>query len=73
MGCLPKNLPAHPGTHLQNKTDWSFTEKFPYREIVGSLMYLRSRPDISFAVRQISQFCENPGLNHWSAVRRILA
>ena len=75
MECLPKKLPADPGTRLQKKVDRTSTEKFPYREAVGSLMYLglASRPDISFAVGQISQFCENPGSDHWSAVRRILA
>lgn len=75
LDCLPKNLPADPGTRLQKKTEENSTEKFPYREAVGSLMYLglASRPDISFAVGQISQFCENPGADHWSAVRRILA
>ena len=67
---LPKNLPADPGKRLS-----SSTEKFTYREAVGSLMYLgmASRPDISFAVGQISQFCENPGADDCSAVRRILA
>jgi transposase InsO family protein len=75
MECLPKSLPADPGTRLLKKIDKSPTEKFPYREAVGSLMYLglASRPDISFAVGQISQFCEDPGQSHWSAVRRILA
>ena len=71
LDCLPKNLPADPGARLQKKTD----ENFPYREAVGSLMYLglASRPDISFAVGQISQFCENPGTIHWTAVRRIFS
>lgn len=47
----------------------------PYREAVGSLMYLTvvTRPDISFAVGQVSQFCEYPEQNHWEAVKRILS
>lgn len=38
-------------------------------------MYLMisSRPDIVFAVSQVSQFCENSVSNHWAAVRRIFA
>jgi hypothetical protein len=34
---------------------------------------LSSRPDISFAVNQVSQFCENPQRCHWTAVKRIMA
>jgi hypothetical protein len=75
MDCVPRNLPADPGARLQRKIDKSSTEKFPYREAVGSLRYLglASIPDISFAVGQLSQFCEDPGPDHLSAVLRILA
>ena len=46
----------------------------PYREAVGSLMYLSvaTRPDITFAVNQASRFLENPTTVHWKAVKRIL-
>jgi hypothetical protein len=75
MDCVPRNLPADPGARLQRKIDKSSTEKFPYREAVGSLRYLglASRPDISFAVGKLSQFCEDPGPDHLSALPRILA
>jgi hypothetical protein len=47
----------------------------PYREAIGSLMYLMvmTRPDIAFAVNQVSQYCQNPGPGHWNGVKRILA
>ncbi len=50
-------------------------KKVPYREAVGSLLYLArtTRPDIAFAVGQVSQYCQNPGNGHWSAVKRIIS
>ena len=30
-----------------------------------------TRPDISFAVRQVACFSDNPGQPHWEAVKRI--
>ena len=49
-------------------------KNIPYRKIVGSLLYLSSgtRPDISFAVGQVCRFLQNPGLQHWEAVKSIL-
>lgn len=49
--------------------------KVPYREAVGSLLYLTTttRPDIAFAVNQVSKYCQHPGLEHWRAVKRIFA
>jgi hypothetical protein len=47
--------------------------KVPYREAIGSLMYvaIATRPDISFAVSCLSQFLENPGEAHWQAVKHV--
>jgi hypothetical protein len=42
---------------------------------VGCLNYLThsTRPDIAFAVNQVSRYCHNPGPQHWEAVKNILA
>lgn len=80
-GCKPKSTPADPHTQLSKEmsptTDEEAEEmkKVPYREAVGSLLYLATttRPDIAYAVGQVSQFCQNPGKAHWSGVKRILA
>ena len=47
--------------------------KVPYREAVGSLIWLPmdTRPDISYAVSQVAKFNDNTGEEHWSAVLRI--
>jgi hypothetical protein len=48
--------------------------KFPYRQAVGSLMFAAtvSRPDISYAVGEVSKYLENPKECHVAAVKRIL-
>ena len=46
----------------------------PYREAIGSLMYLMigSRPDIAYAVGKLARFCDSPKTKHWVAVKRVL-
>jgi hypothetical protein len=48
--------------------------KLPYKSIVGSLQYiaLSTRPDIAYAVNQLSRFIANPGQSHWQAGKRVL-
>jgi hypothetical protein len=45
-----------------------------YRSIVGSLMYamLCTRPDIAYAVQQLSQFASDPSTIHLQAAKRVL-
>ena len=44
-----------------------------YRSIIGSLHYLSlTRPDIAYAVHQVSKFMHDPRDYHWQAVKRIL-
>ena len=44
-----------------------------YRQLVGSLVYLTvTRPNISYAVRQVSQYLSAPRSTHYAVVLRIL-
>jgi hypothetical protein len=45
----------------------------PYRAAIGSLMYLMvsTRPDLAAAVGLLSRFLNNPGEEHWMAVKKI--
>jgi hypothetical protein len=45
-----------------------------YQELIGSLMWLsqRTRPDIQYAVNQLSQHCSEPVVRHWNAAIRIV-
>lgn len=47
----------------------------PYQEAVGSLLYAAqgTRPDIAFAVNVASRYNNNPGKQHWNAVKRIFS
>ncbi len=49
-------------------------EKYPYRELIGCLMYLSvgTRPDISYAVSELSKYLSNPGMTHWTAALHVL-
>ena len=46
----------------------------PYKELVGSLMYLTTctRPDIAQAVGKLCRFMSNPGMQHWTAAKHVL-
>ena len=44
--------------------------KQPYREAIGSLMYLMvgTRPDLSYAICTLAKFVENPSELHWDCL-----
>jgi hypothetical protein len=50
-----------------------YMSSFPYREIIGSLLYLMicCRPDICVAVTACAKFCSKPRRVHADAVRQI--
>ena len=49
-------------------------KQYPYREIVGSILYLSTctRPDIAYATGVVSRYMQNPGWEHWETAKRIL-
>lgn len=51
----------------------SLVGQVPFQEAVGSLLYLTqsTRPDIAFAVNDVSRFNINHDSTHWRAVKRI--
>lgn len=75
--CKPVGTPADTSVKLLAK-DWteqnSLVGKVPYQEVVGSLLYLAqtTRPDICFAVNNVSRFNERHTEVHWIATKRIL-
>lgn len=46
----------------------------PYRQAIGSLMYLMigTRPGIAFSIRKLSQFSAQAMKHHWITVKRVL-
>lgn len=60
-------------TYLE-EDDAEDNANFPYRELIGGLLYLlqRTRPDIAFAVAKLAQFCLCFNRHHWNAAKRVL-
>lgn len=78
--CKESSVPAEVRSGLSNKMSPNSKEEqeemstVPYRQAVGSLMYAAvvSRPDITYAVSNVSRFLDKPGKEHWMAVKKIL-
>jgi hypothetical protein len=50
------------------------TEKHPYSQLVGSMMYLSvcTRPDISYTVGALARYMAKPTMVHWQAAKGVL-
>ena len=78
--CHPNVIPAEPGLKLsramapKTKEEEANMKKVPYQNAVGALLYLSTttRPDIAYAVSRVARFNQNPGIQHWTAVKRII-
>lgn len=77
--CKPVKTPSDTNQKLSvnmcPKTENEIREmaNVPYQEAVGSLLYLvqGTRPDLAFAVNDVSRYNNNYGKAHWKAVKRI--
>jgi hypothetical protein len=77
----PTSAPLEPGSKLwcanHNSIppdEWLQLNKLPYRSLVGCLLYLAisTRPDISHAVQQLSQYLDSYSFDHWKAALRLV-
>ena len=72
----PVSTPMDPGSCFieTDETSTREIEEYPFRELIGSLMYLAvgTRPDIAFSVNFLSQFNNCNRKQHWFAAKRIL-
>jgi hypothetical protein len=57
-----------------NDEQRSLADKRPYPTLVGKLLYLATctRPDIAYAIRELSRFMSNHGEQHWNAAKHLL-
>ena len=69
----PASTPADAHVKLE-KGDTSIDHDTPFRELVGSLMYLAvvTRPDIAYAVSRVSQYMTCYDNSHMTAAKRII-
>jgi hypothetical protein len=76
LGSKPAKTPLEDGykvTRKGEKDDTPYADAPQYRRLVGKLIYLTiTRPDICFAVNQVSQHMKEPTKYHWSMIERIL-
>ncbi len=69
--------PLDPGTDLtstqEGERDLNLT-KFPYRQVLGKIMYLShmTRPDIANAMRELGRNMQNPCMRHWRGLQHLL-
>ncbi|POM59063.1 Hypothetical protein PHPALM_36206 [Phytophthora palmivora] len=61
-----RNVKLSISSRPSSETEIDAMKDIPYREAVGSIMYLMvgTRPDMTFYMREISQFLVNPGMEH---------
>jgi len=51
----------------------SYHQPDQYKRLVGRLLYLNlTRPDLSYAVQQLSQFVNSPTVSHWESALHLL-
>ena len=61
-------------TVQHQRVDIKECSAFPYRAVIGSLLYLSvgTRPDLAFTVSYLSRFLANPGIPPIKAAQRVL-
>ncbi|XP_019198184.1 PREDICTED: uncharacterized protein LOC109192009 [Ipomoea nil] len=71
--CKPAKTPMVTSKRFSRDTDEKLEDISQYRRLVGKLLYLTiTRPDISYATQQLSQFLDCPTNVHMQAAHRIL-
>jgi len=71
--CNPVSTPMEMNCKLRRNDDANVT-KLPYKELLGSLMYLMlcTRPDLCFAVGYLSRYQDNATDEHFAHLKRVL-
>ncbi|KAJ9520578.1 hypothetical protein QJQ45_007436 [Haematococcus lacustris] len=73
--CNPRQLPLSPGTQLLKEGEQlNEQHTLRYRELVGGLLWLSTctRPDIAFAVGQLTRYMQAPTREHEQAAQGVL-
>nr|GEY25463.1 ribonuclease H-like domain, reverse transcriptase, RNA-dependent DNA polymerase [Tanacetum cinerariifolium] len=66
-------IPMDPGTKLIKTEGGELVDATEYRSLIGCLRYLfHTRPDLSYSVRLLSRFMQEPREQHMKAIRQVL-
>ena len=72
-GARPDKFPMEQYLKLTPDDGELLKDLVKYRRLVGRLIYLTvTRPDITFSVRTLSQYIQDPRKPHWDAAIRVL-
>lgn len=73
LGCKPVSTPMDSSMKMGASSGTPLADISSYRRLIGRLLYLTTtRPDISFAVNQLSQYLSAPTDVHEAAAHRVL-
>ncbi|KAK2451623.1 putative mitochondrial protein [Trifolium repens] len=73
LGSKPAITPLDPSAKLHQDKSKPYEDVSSYRRLIGKLLYLtNTRPDISFATQQLSQFMQKPTMSHYKAACRVV-
>lgn len=73
LSTKPKSIPFPRGQQLHSKESPLLDDPQEYRNIVDRLLYLSfTRPDLTYAVQQLSQHVQTPRMMHLKAAHHVL-
>ena len=73
QGSKPVDFPVEENYKLALATGCYLNDLSCYRRLIGHLIYLTiTRPELSYAVHILSQFMQNPRVEHSDAARCVL-
>lgn len=73
LGAKPVKLPMDQNLKLGRNTGKPIPDPTVYRRLIGKLMYLSfTRPDICYAIQNLSQYMESPSNIHLAAVHKVI-
>lgn len=73
LGCKPTTTPLPKNHHFSTDCGDPISDPSRYRKLVGQLLYLNfTRPDIAFAVQQLSKHVQLPCDAHWHGLLHVL-
>ena len=71
---LPLSHPLYAEKKTPSPMDEEAMRNFPYREVLGSLLFLatRTRPDLATAVSMLGKYQEAPMVEHWKSMKSVV-
>lgn len=73
LGAKPVATPMVKNINFSTAAHTKLEDPEKFRRLIGRLLYLSfTRPDITYATQQLSQFMHEPHLCHWNAALHIL-